>query len=317
MQSESPVLRDIVLIGGGHSHVVVLRRFAMAPVPGVRLTLICRDTHTPYSGMLPGYIAGHYTYDDVHIDLRRLAEFAGARYLNDEVIGLDRANRQILCRHRPPVSYDWASINIGSTPHMGDVPGAREHAVPVKPIFNFNQRWLSLLERVKTHDGPLHIAVVGAGAGGVEMTLAMQHRLRAEMRRLGRPEHTVHFTLVTRAPVILPTHNARVRGWFEATLRQREVTLVTGDGVARVAGRTLVTESGRTVEADETLWVTQAGGADWLKQTGLELDDLGFVKVTDTLQSVSDPTVFAAGDVASMIHHPREKAGVFAVRMGR
>jgi selenide,water dikinase len=85
MQAAGPVLRDIVLIGGGHSHVVVLRMFAMRPLPGVRLTLICTDTDTPYSGMLPGYIAGHYSFDEVHIDLRRLAEFAGARYYRDEV----------------------------------------------------------------------------------------------------------------------------------------------------------------------------------------------------------------------------------------
>jgi selenide,water dikinase len=90
----NPVLRDIVLIGGGHSHVGVLHMFAMRPLPGVRLTLVCTDTDTPYSGMLPGYIAGHYGYDEVHIDLRRLAEFAGARYYRDEVIGIDRAARR-------------------------------------------------------------------------------------------------------------------------------------------------------------------------------------------------------------------------------
>ncbi len=90
---ESPVLRDIVFIGGGHSHAVALRMWAMKPVPGVRLTLICTDTETPYSGMLPGFIAGHYTCEDIHIDVRRLAEFAGARYYRDGVTGIDRTNR--------------------------------------------------------------------------------------------------------------------------------------------------------------------------------------------------------------------------------
>jgi len=142
--SEQPVLRDIVLIGGGHSHVDVIKRFGMKPVPGVRLTVICRDTHTPYSGMLPGYIAGHYEYDEVHIDLRKLAEFAGARFFSNSVVALDRARKKIVCDGRPPVAYDVCSINIGSTPQVSRVEGAGEHAVPVKPINQFNDRWLGV-----------------------------------------------------------------------------------------------------------------------------------------------------------------------------
>ncbi|MEP7083770.1 MAG: FAD-dependent oxidoreductase, partial [Betaproteobacteria bacterium] len=145
--SEQPIVRDIVLVGGGHSHVGVLKRFGMQPEPGVRFTLICTDIETPYSGMLPGYVAGHYSHDDVHIDLGRLAMFAGARMYHDEVVGIDRTNHKVLCRNRPPVPYDKLSINIGSTPQLGSVPGAADNVVPVKPIHRFNQRWLDLLER--------------------------------------------------------------------------------------------------------------------------------------------------------------------------
>ena len=141
--ADQPILRDIVLVGGGHSHVGVLRRFAMRPMPGVRLTLVCQDSFTPYSGMLPGHVAGWYRRDEVHIDLPRLARFAGARFLRDEVVGLDRANHRVLCRDRPPLAYDRVSINIGATPRLG-VPGAAVHAVAVKPIERFNRHWLDL-----------------------------------------------------------------------------------------------------------------------------------------------------------------------------
>ena len=157
---DQPVLRDIVLVGGGHSHVGVLKSFGMRPIPGVRLTLICTDVHTPYSGMLPGYVAGHYDFDAVHIDLGRLAVFAGARLYHDAVVGIDRTNRKVLCRNRPAVPFDVLSINLGATPQAHGVPGALEHAVAVKPIARFNDRWLALLHRVQNHHGKTTVAVV-------------------------------------------------------------------------------------------------------------------------------------------------------------
>ena len=313
---DQPILRDIVLVGGGHSHVGVLKSFGMKPIPGVRLTLICTDMHTPYSGMLPGYVAGHYNYDEVHIDLSRLAVFAGARLYRDEVIGLDRANHKVLCRNRPPVPYDQLSINIGSTPQLGGVPGAADHAVAVKPIQRFNDRWLALLARVQQHPGETTIAVVGAGAGGVELLLAMQFRLRNELSALGRNPDELAFHLFTDRSDILPTHNSRVRQRFDDVLDARGVVVHRNAAVSQVQAGSLLTASGEVLAADEIIWVTRAGGAPWLKDTGLALDGEGFIQVTDTLQTVTDPDIFAAGDIARMVNYKLEKAGVFAVRQG-
>ena len=316
-QASSPVVRDIVLVGGGHSHVMVLHMFAMKPMPGVRLTVICTDTDTPYSGMLPGYVAGHYSYDDVHIDIRKLAEFAGARYFKDEVTGVDRNMQRVLCRNRPPVPYDVLSINVGARVAVHAVPGALEYSIPVKPIRHFNERWLALLGRMRERTQPTTIAVVGAGAGGVELTLAIQHRLQHEMAKWGRSADTVQFHLFSADPVILPTHNARVRAAFMRTLQARGVKVHTCAKVTRLEKDCLLIENGDTFATHETFWVTQATGPAWLKETGLALDENNFIKVRETLQTETDPLIFAAGDCVAFTTRPLEKAGVFAVRMGK
>jgi len=227
MQTNSgPILRDLVLVGGGHSHVAVLKAFGMQPLAGLRITLVCTDAHTPYSGMLPGYVAGHYAYDEVHLDLVRLCAYAGARFVRAQVVGIDRETRQVLLHGRPPLDYDVLAINTGSTPQLAQVQGASEHAIAVKPIAAFNARWLQLLARVRAGQGPRHIAVVGAGAGGVELLLAMQYRLVNECKALGL--QTPQFALFSAAPAILPTHNAGVRARFMQTLQVRGVQVHLG-----------------------------------------------------------------------------------------
>ena len=318
--SPSPVLRDLVFVGGGHSHVGVLRRFAMKPEPGVRITVICTDIDTPYSGMLPGYISGHYSFDDVHIDLGRLCAFAGARFYHDAVVGIDRERQRVLCRDRPPVPYDLLSINIGSTPQVQQVEGAQALAVPVKPIAQFNQRWLALLDKVlhwPVQRGPMTVAVVGGGAGGVELVLSMQYRLRRELKAMGRNPEAMRFVLLTSSDTVLPTHNPGVRARFARVLRERHVEVHTRSEVVKVSPGCLHTQDGRTFDADETLWVTQAGGPAWLQGTGLALNERGFIRVNEQLQTLTDPAVFAAGDIADFTDRPLEKAGVFAVRMGK
>jgi len=304
-----PVLKDLVLVGGGHSHVAVLKRFGMEPLPGVRVTLVTRGIETPYSGMLPGLVAGHYTREETYIDLQVLGRFAGARVIAAEATGLDLARRQVSVGDRPPIPYDVLSIDIGSTP-SARVPGAAGHAVAVKPIDRFLDRWTAVCERLGAASGRRRLAVVGGGAGGVELLLAARHRLSA----LGLA--AIEYALFTDTAWILPGHNASVRARFDRILRERGVAVHTGQAVVEVAPGSMRTADGATHQVDEVLWTTEAVAAPWLRASGLEVDDDGFVRVAETLQSVSHPDVFAAGDVAAMVAHPRPKSGVFAVRQG-
>lgn len=318
--SDQTVLRDLVLVGGGHSHVGVLRMLAMNPEPGLRITLICTDIETPYSGMLPGYVSGHYSFEEVHIDLGRLCAFAGARLYRDAVVGIDRQTRHVICKDRPPVAYDLLSINIGSTPQVQNIEGAQALAIPVKPIAQFNLRWLALLDKARqwpAHRGRMTIAVVGGGAGGVELVLSMQYRLRHEFKALGRSPEDLKFVLLTAGDTVLPTHNRGVQERFAQILKERNIEVHTHAEVVQVSPGCLHTQNELTFDADETLWVTQAGGPAWLQSTGLALDAQGFIEVNAQLQSLSDPLIFAAGDIAAFSNRPLPKAGVFAVRMGK
>jgi selenide,water dikinase len=307
--------QNLVLIGGGHAQVYVLDSFAKRPVPGVSLTLIARDVLTPYSGMLPGFIAGHYTVEQCYINLGPLAALAGARVVHDEACGIDRGARTVLVRNGPPIPYDFVSIDIGSTPNLKQVSGAERFATPVKPVSTLRERWSELLVRVEREAGPMRFVTVGGGAAGVEVTLAMRHRLRTLASERGRDPDALSFTVITKGE-LLEDHNASVRRRFRRILTERGVTFVEHDGVRSVEEGRVVCESGRAFPYDELVWVTQAGGAPWLAETGLELDRAGFIVVDATLRSVTDPRIFAAGDVAANRDHPRPKAGVFAVRQG-
>lgn len=315
MMPSTPIVRDLVLIGGGHTHVEVLRRFGMQPLAGTRITLISRDIHTPYSGMLPGLVAGHYDYDEVHIDLAPLASFARARLYHDEVTGIDLELGRVYCRTRPPVSYDVLSVDSGATPAM-QVPGARDHTVAVKPVSSFWSRWQDLRARVATRTDTLTIGVVGGGAGGVELLLAMAHRLRADRAAQGRAAHRLEFHLLTSGDDILPTHNRRVRAHLSRALAAAGVIVHTHAEVTAVQAGVVHTAAGATLPLDEILWTTHAAAPSWPSDSGLATDAQGFIRVDASLQSISHVGVFAAGDIAAVDAHPRPKSGVFAVRQG-
>lgn len=312
----APVHADLVLLGGGHSHAIVLKQWGMQPLPGVRLTLITDRSDTPYSGMLPGHIAGFYSRADCHIDLRPLAQFARAQFYCDRVVGLDLNQHQILCAEHPPVRYDLLSIDLGSTPTL---PAAfADRVLPAKPISQFLERWEQVLARIREcPDRPVQLVIVGGGAGGVELALTMQRRIHQLLQVAQQPLSNLTLHLVHQGLEVLTQHNRWVRQRFRQILQQRGITLHLGQSVTEVGDDVIRCQSGLTIACDAVVWVTQASAPDWLQQTGLALDPAGFIWVDETLRSISHANVFAAGDVATMQRFPRPKAGVFAVRQGQ
>jgi len=303
-------MKRLVLAGGGHAHVEVLRSFGTTPMPGLEIILVTPVADAPYSGMLPGLIAGHYAWRDCHIDLAALARFAGARLIPTRVIAINPGDRQVMCADRRVLAYDALSLDVGSAPPIGGIDGAMEHGISVKPVDSFLEVWDALV--LEARDRPLRVAVVGGGAGGVELCLAMRHRLLHESGEAPRTD----FTLVTQGGAILPGHSERVRRRLVRALAKSGVGLLAGVRVARVSGAGLTLDGGALVPADCVVWATGAAAPAWLAKSGLSLDEQGFVLVDETLGSIAHPGVFAAGDVATMRDHPRPKSGVYAVRQG-
>jgi selenide, water dikinase len=306
-----PIQQDLVLIGGGHSHAIVLRLWGMNPVPGVRLILISDGADTPYSGMLPGHVAGFYDHAACHIDLRSLCQAVGAVFYHDRAVGLDLVNQRVICAGRPPVGFDLLSIDIGSTPQVVGVDAGLlgVNAIPAKPVPEFLAWWEDLCGRLDA-TGHLKLAIIGGGVGGVELALNMQPRLRSLVEHL-------ELHLVSRSATLLPQQNPGVQRSLTQLLRDRGVQLHLGSAVTDWDGAVLRLESGAELVCDATVWVTGAIAPDWLGAAGLAVDDRGFVQVDARLRSVSHAQVFAAGDIAAMVAHPRPKAGVFAVRQGK
>ncbi len=297
-----PQIRDLVLIGGGHAHALVLRMWGMDPLPGTRVTVINPDPVAPYTGMLPGLIAGHYRRDALMIDLVRLARFAGARVILDRATGIDRVAKLIHLAGRPPLSYDLLAIDVGITSDLPSLRGALNHAVAAKPLGRYAEAWEAFV--AAPPDRP-RVVILGAGLGGVELALASAHRLGG----------AAAVTLLDQSEALLPTLAGAARRVLETRLKAAGVILRLGVRVAEIRADSVVLEGGEAVGSDFTLTATGARPHGWLGETGLRQEG-GFL-VTDASLRTSDPAVFASGDCAGIAGDPRPKAGVFAVRAAK
>jgi selenide,water dikinase len=345
MQKPPPTVSDLVLVGGGHAHVHILKMLGMPVLrqvlwqQGIRVTLIAKDVHTPYSGMLPGYVAGHYSYDQIHLDVVKLCRFSNVRLIHAAASKITYEHNSngtgggmVHCWDgRPPIRYDCLSIDIGSAPAKGDQVH-QQGVIPVKPIANFCDKYRALQEKwgsANMSNGDSNggnksnkeyrICVVGGGAGGIELTLSVQYNLLQNTQNADK----LQVVLVTSGDCLLKGHNKKVRTIFERVLKERNILVIYNAKVANVveiesSGRKqlVLTKESALLQAnpetpilvDDCIWCVTAGVSSWLAElTPFASTESGFLRVNDTYESIHHPGVFAAGDCCHMDKHPRPK----------
>ena len=304
--------KRLLLLGGGHAHLAVLKSLADAPIENLGVTLLSPYAHQVYSGMLPGWVAGHYKIDQCVIPLAPLAKRAGIVFCEGRAAALDLANNTVTCESGMLLNFDMLSIDTGSVADLSSIPGASEHAIAVRPIENF----IEAIARIKAaahygsaggekdRDGkPTRFAFIGAGAGGIELALGLQHAFAGEQAQI---------TLVSAANT-LP---GKVGKRLLRILDERGIKLIAGQAATRIDAKVIHLPGGATLEADVIITATGAAAAAWPRAAGLDCDERGFIRVNDFMQSSSHPQVFAAGDCATMANFARPKSGVYAVRAG-
>ncbi|MGU9962254.1 MAG: selenide, water dikinase SelD [Candidatus Puniceispirillales bacterium WSBS_2018_MAG_OTU23] len=307
MRSSYPDIKHLMLVGGGHAQVAVLKSLVMNPIFGLRTSLISRDVMTPYSGMLPGYLEGAYSAQDIGIDLSHLARQAAARFIHAPITAINPDRKTVSIKDRPEIGYDILSLNIGSAPDLSAINGAAEHAIAVKPISTLLNRIAPILENTAAVQS---IAIIGGGAAGVEVALSLHHRLNNIDGRY------IKFSLIHRGGRIMPEFPVKAARYLTREMKTKSIDLYCGSDVAEVTKNAAILRDGTSIAADLILVVTAGVAPDVIKSSGLSLDERGFIAVHPSLQSISHGDIFASGDVATVMAHPRPKAGVFAVRAG-
>ncbi len=285
----------LLLAGGGHAHALVLLDALRRPLPA-RITVVSPTALAPYSGMVPGWLAGSYRFDDICIDIAALARAAGADFVEGEITALDALRREATLADGTCIGYDWLSLNVGSTLEPPALVGPA--LLALRPLGRLRSAFDALLERIDGDD--ITVNAVGGGAAGVESLLAVLARLRA-----AAPRRRIAAALVAQSDTLLPGFARGAARHARAALERAGVTLRLGRAF----------DADRDARCDVLLWATGAVAHRWPRTSALACDAAGFVRVDATLRSSSHPEVFAAGDCARWVQ-PLPKAGVHAVRMG-
>lgn len=292
--------KRLLLAGAGHANAQLLKHFADHPDDRVSITIVTPTTLAPYSGMVPGWLAGTYDFSEICIDFKALAHAANAELVLDEIASLDPDRQIARLNSGTELFYDVLAVNVGSTLR----PPTLQHAqlLSLRPLGRLRKSWDDLLVELRSNSPqrPLVVTAVGGGAAGIEAVLASVTKLRAL-----QPHQEIAGRLVTRSLDILPGFPRRTKRFAKLALQRSSVTVYTNTEFTPEIDQ----------DSDIVLWATGAQPHEWHAASGLKLSDRGFIQVDRYLRSVSHPNVFAVGDCAEW-WDPLPKAGVYAVRMG-
>lgn len=302
-------MKRLVLLGGGHAHVKVLADLAEQPLAGWDVHLISPYRRQIYSGMLPGWVAGHYSLEACAIRLDTLAGRAGVAFHETACLGLDPTAQTVQCADGTTLRYDALSIDTGPMPALGDLPGSAEHTLPVRPIEQFIAAWPALVDRIVGQCQRFDLVILGAGAVGIELAFAVQRRAATD----GWSHLFITVIGSDELPLTGAPDGTRRHTW--RLLAQRGIVWRGANRATRVEAGRLHLQDGPPLTFDACIASTGAAAPSWPTASGLATDEGGFIRVGRSLQSVSHPNVFAAGDVAAYADQ-RPKSGVFAVRAG-
>ncbi|MDE2298668.1 MAG: FAD-dependent oxidoreductase, partial [Burkholderiales bacterium] len=302
-------MKRLVLLGGGHAHVKVLADLADQPLAGWDVHLITPYRRQIYSGMLPGWVAGHYPIEACAIRLDVLAGRAGVAFHETSGLGLDLDGNTVSCADGSALRFDTLSVDTGPMPALGDLPGSAEHALPVRPIETFIATWPGLVDRILGQCRRFDLLVLGAGAAGIELAFAIQRRAATE------GWSHLFITVMGSEDLPLPGAPDSTRRHAARLLAQRGIAWKGGNRAIRLEAGRVHLEGGALLSFDACIASTGAAAPAWPAACGLATDERGFIRVNRSLQSTSHPNIFAAGDAAAY-SDTRPKSGVFAVRAG-
>ncbi len=283
----------ILLLGAGHANLLAVR-LLRAELPRARITVIDAAAQANYSGMFPGYVAGHYSIDEMRVDLTRFSRSHGISFVQGGICGIDPIARKATLQDGTRMSYDLAVLDVGSHGTMPEIPGFSDHAIPIKPLDGFGAR-------LRQTPATISAAIIGGGVAGAEIALALRHRGASQV------------TVIEAGSVVAQALGLRARRYLAAALHGSGIRIVTQARIASVQNDAVLLSNGTRIASGLTIGIAGARAHGWMGLT-LPVDSAGFIRVTPTLQVEGHEALFAVGDCAAMVHAPRPKAGVFAVR---